>query len=107
MGMEQLGLLLSYYYLTDAKYADKFQMERTKYLGKWKVKDRLPGNDASIDGSWSLWWCHWWQQAQEQVGDAPGAFRLKKENAIAEVGEQSAVSGQVDHYVASTYHDNN
>ncbi len=26
-GMEQLGLLTSYYYLTDAKYADKFQPE--------------------------------------------------------------------------------
>ena len=35
-GMEQLGLLTSYFYLTDAKYADKFQAERTKYLERWQ-----------------------------------------------------------------------
>ena len=35
-GMEQLGLLSSYFYLTAAKYADKFQAERTKYLERWQ-----------------------------------------------------------------------
>ncbi len=38
-GMEQLGLLTSYFYLIDAKYANKFQPEWTKYLEHWQ-KDR-------------------------------------------------------------------
>ena len=101
MGMEQLGLLSSYYYLTDAKYADKFQMERTKYLGKWKVKDRLPGNDAGIDG---IDLCYDAIDDNKRKNKSemrpPGAFRLKKakeENDIAERVKADMFGGNGGH----------
>ncbi len=80
--MEQLGLLTSYFYLIDAKYANKLQPEQTKYLEHWQKNGAAEDKGAQ-------------QQEIHQLAPSMKTTKQKKvkEDMIASVKEQVLEQG--------------